>query len=95
MRQQLPQPPGAGVRGPDHGQVPVQADEGQDEHAAVQVDRVDHVDADAGGGPEAPVSQGRIHGPERQRQNEEEVGGGQVEAVPVREAALGPAGGWG
>lgn len=86
--QQLPQPAGVRVRGPDHRQVTVQADEGQDEHAAVQIDRVDDVDANAGGRPEAPVGHGRVHGPERQRQDKEEIGGGQVEAVPVCEAAL-------
>jgi len=88
VRQQLPQAPGVGVRGSDHRQVAVQADERQDEHAAVQVDRVDDVHADAGGRPEAPVGQRRVHGPEGQRQDEEEVGGREVEAIPVREAAL-------
>lgn len=90
MCQQLPQSAGARVGGSDHRQVAVQTDEGQDEHAAVQVDRVDNVDADAGGSPETPVSQGCVHSPERQRQDEEEVGGRQVEAVAVCEATLGP-----
>lgn len=88
MCQQLPQSTRVGVCGTDHSQVAVQADEGQDEHAAVEVDCVDDVHADAGGRSEAPVGQCRIHGPERQRQDEEEVGGRQVEAVTVREAAL-------
>lgn len=90
VSQQLPQPPGAGVGGSDHRQVAVQADEGQDQDAAVQVHRVDNMDADAGGRSGAPVGQGRVHGPEGQRQDEEEVSGGQVEAVPVGEAGLGP-----
>lgn len=86
--QQLPQSSCVGVCGADHSQVAVQADEGQDEHAAIQVDRVDDVNANAGDRPQAPVSQGRIHGPEGQRQDEEEVGGREVEAVAIREAAL-------
>ena len=84
MCQQLPQPAGARVRGSDHSQVAVQTDE----DTAVQVDRVDNMDANAGGGAKAPVSQGCVHGPERQRQNKEEIGGRQVEAVPVCQAAL-------
>lgn len=86
--QQLPQSPRVGVCGTDHGQVAVQADEGKDENAAIQVDSVDDVYAYTGGRSKAPVSQGRIHSPERQRQDEEEIGGRQVEAVSVREAAL-------
>lgn len=88
MCQQLPQPAAACVRGSDHSQVAVQTDEGQDQHAAVQVDRVDNMDANTGGSPKAPVSQGCVHSPEGQRQNKEEIGSRQVEAVPVCEAAL-------
>lgn len=88
VSQQLPQPARVGVRGADHRQVAVQADEGQDEYAAVQVDRVDDVHADAGDLAEAPVAQGRVHGPEGQRQDEEQVSGREVQAIPVREAAL-------
>ena len=73
VSQQLPQSTRVGVRGPDHCQVAVQADEGQDEHAAVQVDRVDNVHADAGGRSEAPVAHGCVHGPEGQRQDKEEI----------------------
>lgn len=90
--QQLPQTPRVGVCGADHGQVAVEADEGQDKHAAVQVDRVDDVNADTGSRPQAPVRQGRVHGPERQCQDEEEIGGWEVEAVTICEAALWSAG---
>lgn len=86
--QQLPQLTGVRVRGSDHCQVAVQADECQDEHAAVQIDRVDSVHTNAGGLSEAPVSQGRVHGPKRQRQNKEEVSSREMEAIPVCEAAF-------
>ena len=71
--QQLPQPAGVRVRGSDHCQVAVQADERQDQHAAVQVDRVDDVHANTGGHSKSPVRQGCVHSPEGQRQNKEEV----------------------
>lgn len=73
VSQQLPQPTGVGVCGSDHRKVAVQADECQDEHAAIQVDRVDDMHSNAGGSSETPVSQGCIHRPERQSQNEEEI----------------------
>ena len=91
VSQQLPQSTSVGVRGPDHCQVAVQADEGQDEHAAVQVDCVDNVHTDAGGRSEAPVAHSCVHGPEGQRQNKEEIGSWEVQAIPVCEAALWPA----
>lgn len=90
VSQQLPQPTSVGVRGSDHRKVAVQADECQDEHAAVQVDCVDDMHSNAGGSSEMPVSQGCIHRPERQRQNEEEIRSREMQAVPVCEAAFRP-----
>lgn len=43
LRQQLPWP--LAVGGVDDGEIPVQADEGQDEDAAVEVDGVDDMDS--------------------------------------------------
>lgn len=71
--QQLSQTTSVGIRGSDYCQVSVQADERQDEHAAVEVDCVNNVHTDTGGRSEAPVSQGCVHGPEWQRQNKEEI----------------------
>ena len=88
--EQLAQAPGVGVGGPDHGQVAVQADEGQDENAAVQVDRVDHVHAHARHRAQPPVGQRRVHRPEGQREDEEEVRRREVQTVAVRQTAFGP-----
>ena len=86
--EQLAQAPGVG--GPDHSQVAVQADEGQDEHAAVQVDRVDDVHGHARHRAQPPVGQRRVHRPEGQREDEEEVRRGEVQTVAVCQAAFGP-----
>ncbi len=50
------------VCGTDHRQVPIQADEGQNQHAAVQIQSVDHIDSDAQKSPKKP-SASRIHSP--------------------------------
>jgi len=87
--QQLPQTTGVGVCGSDDCQVAVQADECQDEHAAVQVDSIDHMYTNAGGCSKPPISQGCVYCPERERQNKKEVGSREMEAVPIRQAAFG------
>lgn len=90
--QQLPQPTGVCAGCSDHCQVAVQTDERQDEDAAIQVDGVDHVHADASGPSKAPVIQSCIHCPEGKSQNKEEVGSREMEAIPVCQAALWPVG---
>lgn len=59
---------GLAVGGPDDGQVSVQADEGQDQHAAVQVDGVDHMRRHADEASEVPGFHS-IHRPEGQSED--------------------------
>lgn len=61
------------VSGSHHCQVSVQADEGQNEHAAVQVDGVDHVHRHAQKTPKEPAAC-CVHGPEGQCEHKEQVG---------------------
>lgn len=67
-------------RGTDNGQISVQTDEGQDEHAAVQIQGVDHVDRDAEKAPEMPSADG-VHSPEGQSYHKQKVSDGEVQSV--------------
>lgn len=68
--QQFPWP--LTVGGVDNSEVPVQADEGQDENAAVEVDSVDDMDSLTQKFPKVPVSHG-INCPEGECDDKEEV----------------------
>lgn len=70
------------VRGAHHGKVPVQADEGEDEDAAVQVYRVNHMHCHAHEPSKVPVF-GRVHGPERQGEHKQKVRHWEVQTVLV------------
>lgn len=70
------------VCGTDNCQISIQTDEGQDQHAAVQIQSVDHVDCDAQKSPKMPPA-GRIHGPKGQSEDKQEVGDGEVQSVLV------------
>lgn len=70
------------VGGPDNCKVSVQTDEGQDEHAAVQVDCVDHVHKDAHETSKVPAA-GGIHSPEGQGNDKQEVSHWEMEPVLV------------
>lgn len=80
-RKQLPR--GLAVGSPHNCQVSVKTDEGQDQHAAVQVDSIDHVHGHTEETSKVPAA-GCIHGPEGQREDEQEVSHGEVEPVLVR-----------
>lgn len=71
------------VYGTNNSQISIQADEGQDQHAAIQIQSVDHVDCDAQKSPKMP-SAGRIHSPKWQSEDKQEVGDGEVQPVLVR-----------
>lgn len=70
------------VSGSHYCEVPVQADEGQDEHTAVQVDGVDHVHGHAQETSKVPAA-GRVHSPEGQREHKQQVGHREMQAVLV------------
>lgn len=70
------------VSGSHHREVSVQADEGQNEHAAVQVDGVDHVHRHAQETPKVPAAC-CIHGPEGQREHKKQVGHREMQSVLV------------
>lgn len=63
-------------------QVPIQADESQDQDAAVKVDRVDDVDSFAQKILEVPTN-GSIHRPEWKGEHKEQVGHGEMQPVFV------------
>lgn len=74
------------ARGVHHSEVAVQADEGEQEHAAVQVHCVHHVHKHAHEATEEPSTH-RVYSPERQREHKQQVGHRQVQPVSVRHCA--------